>query len=147
MINYIEVGKLVPANKKIVKHKCWGVFDTLWDEVQRNYADKEDLAGFNKGDWRAVYDRALHFDGLDGCVMSTPPSHAALKAIVNNFLLGFSYHAWVKHYNRAGYLLVASAAFKPNNIPTSVNVLIDFKDGKEFQTFKGLASFTPPTMN
>ena len=85
MINYIEVGKLVPANKKIKKHKCWGVFDTLWDEVQRNYADREDLAGFSKNDWRSAYDRALHFDG---CFVSTP-NLLGLDAIVNNFLLGY----------------------------------------------------------
>ncbi|WP_394211143.1 hypothetical protein [Psychrobacter piscatorii] len=143
MINYIEVGKLVPANKKIIKHKCWGVFDTLWDEVQRNYADREDLAGFGKSDWRSAYDRALHSDGLDGCVMSTP-SLAVLDAIVNNFLLGYCHHKWVKHCNLAGYLMAAPAAFKPKNIPTRVDVLIDFKDGKRWQTFKGVMGFMPP---
>lgn len=139
MINYIEVGKLVPANKKIKKHKCWGVFDTLWDEVQRNYADREDLAGFGKNDWRSAYDRALHFDDLDGCVMSTP-NLVVLDAIVNSFLLGYCYHEWVKRFNYAGYLMVAPAMFKPKNIPTRVN----FKDGKGWQALRGVVSFTPP---
>ncbi|WP_198331424.1 hypothetical protein [Psychrobacter aquimaris] len=142
MINYIEVGKLVPANKKITKHKCWGVFDTLWDEVQRNYADREDLAGFSKNDWRSAYDRALHFDGLDSFVISTP-SLVVLDVIVNNFLLGYCHHEWVKHCNRAGYLMAAPAMFKPNNIPTRVN----FKDGKGWQALRGVVRFTPPTMN
>lgn len=112
MINYIEVGKLVPANKKIIKHKCWGVFDTLWDEVQRNYTDREDLVGFSKNDWRSSYNRALHFDGLDSYVIRTP-SLAVLDAIVNHFLLGYCYHGWVKHFDRARYLMVAPAMFKP----------------------------------
>ncbi|MGP4716911.1 hypothetical protein ACTXGL_09770 [Psychrobacter sp. T6-6] len=139
MINYIEVGKLVPANKKIKKHKCWGVFDTLWDEVQRNYADREDLAGFSKNDWRSAYDRALHLDDLDGCVMSTVP----LDSIVKSFLLGYCYHGWVKRFNYAGYLMVAPAMFKPNNIPTRVK----FKDGKGWQALRGVVGFTPPTMD
>lgn len=142
MINYIEVGKLVPANKKIIKHKCWGVFDTLWDEVQRNYADREDLAGFGKNDWRSAYNRALHFDDLDGCVMSTP-NLVVLDAIVNSFLLGYCYHEWVKRFNYAGYLMVAPAMFKPKNIPTRVK----FKGGEGWQALRGVVRFTPPTMD
>lgn len=103
MINYIEVGKLVASDKEIRKHSCWGMFDTFWGEVQRNYADREDLVDFSKDDWRCAYERALNFVDLDSCLVSAPPC-IVLDTIAKNFLLGRSHHEWVKHFNRAGYL-------------------------------------------
>ncbi len=110
MINYIEVGKLVPADKEIRKQNCDGTFPIFWDEVQRNYSNKEQFKGFSELDWRSAYDRALNLDYLGGSFM-TAPNHVSLDIIAKYFFLGRSHHEWVKHFDRAGYISASPPSY------------------------------------